>query len=74
MTVIANTTLLIRRIAEVRRRREAIVDRQDRLRGSLPQWALAPLQLVGLTAAEKWNGQLPTTMVPGSAVPFIGVK
>jgi DNA-binding transcriptional MerR regulator len=52
MTVIANTTLLIRRIAEVRRRREAIVDRQDRLRGSLPQWALAPLQLVGLTAAE----------------------
>jgi len=52
MKVITNTTLLIRRIGEVRRRREAIVDRQDRLRGSLPQWALAPLQLVGLTAAE----------------------
>jgi len=52
MTVIANTTLLIRRIGEVRRRREALVDRQDRLRGSLPQWALAPLQLVGLTANE----------------------
>ena len=52
MTVIANTTLLIRRISEVRRRREALVDRQDRLRGSLPQWALAPLQLVGLTANE----------------------
>lgn len=30
--------------------------------------------LINLTAAEKWNGQLPTTMVPGSAVPFIGVK
>jgi regulator of protease activity HflC (stomatin/prohibitin superfamily) len=30
--------------------------------------------LISLTAAEKWNGQLPTTMVPGSAVPFIGVK
>ena len=52
MTIITNTTLLIRRIGEVRRRREAIVDRQDRLRGSLPQWALAPLQLVGMTAAE----------------------
>lgn len=30
--------------------------------------------LVNLTATEKWNGQLPNTMVPGSAVPFIGVK
>lgn len=30
--------------------------------------------LISLTAAEKWNGQLPGTMVPGSALPFIGVK
>jgi regulator of protease activity HflC (stomatin/prohibitin superfamily) len=30
--------------------------------------------LVELVAAEKWNGVLPTTMVPGSAVPFINVK
>lgn len=30
--------------------------------------------LVALTAAEKWDGKLPTTMVPGSSVPFIGVK
>lgn len=30
--------------------------------------------LIALTAAEKWNGQLPTTMIPGAAVPFIGVK
>jgi hypothetical protein len=52
MTIITNTTLLIRRIAEVRRRREAVVERQERLRGSLPQWALAPLQLVGMTASE----------------------
>lgn len=29
--------------------------------------------LVALTATEKWNGVLPSTMVPGSAVPFIGV-
>jgi hypothetical protein len=52
MTVIASTTLLIRRIAEVRRRRDVLVDRQERLRGNLPEWALAPLQLVGLTANE----------------------
>jgi hypothetical protein len=52
MTVITNATLLIRRIGEVRRRRDAVVDRQERLRGSLPQWALAPLQLVGLSGAE----------------------
>jgi regulator of protease activity HflC (stomatin/prohibitin superfamily) len=30
--------------------------------------------LVDLVQAEKWNGILPTTMVPGSTVPFINVK
>lgn len=30
--------------------------------------------LVSLTTAEKWNGTLPTTMVPGSTVPFLSVK
>jgi regulator of protease activity HflC (stomatin/prohibitin superfamily) len=29
--------------------------------------------LVTLTAAEKWNGVLPTTMVPGGATPFVTV-
>jgi regulator of protease activity HflC (stomatin/prohibitin superfamily) len=29
--------------------------------------------LVMLTAAEKWNGVLPTTMVPGGALPFVQV-
>ncbi|HWA31277.1 MAG TPA: prohibitin family protein [Rhizomicrobium sp.] len=29
--------------------------------------------LIGLTAAEKWNGVLPTTMVPGGAAPFIQI-
>jgi regulator of protease activity HflC (stomatin/prohibitin superfamily) len=29
---------------------------------------------VSLVQAEKWNGVLPTTMVPGSAVPFVSVK
>jgi len=28
---------------------------------------------VALTAAEKWDGKLPTTMLPGSAVPFVTV-
>src|ERR1700712_692473 len=30
--------------------------------------------LVTLVQAEKWNGVLPTTMVPGSSVPFVSVK
>lgn len=29
--------------------------------------------VVSLVQAEKWNGQLPVTMVPGSAVPFLNV-
>lgn len=30
--------------------------------------------VVQLRALEKWNGILPTTMIPGATVPFIGVK
>lgn len=30
--------------------------------------------LVALTLAQNWNGQLPTSMIPGSAVPFINVN
>ncbi|ECN9265164.1 prohibitin family protein [Salmonella enterica] len=30
--------------------------------------------LVDLMAVEKWSGQLPTTQVPGSSVPFINIK
>ena len=30
--------------------------------------------LVTLVQAERWNGVLPTTMVPGSAVPFVWLK
>lgn len=29
--------------------------------------------LIELTKAERWNGELPSTMVPGSAIPFIDV-
>lgn len=31
-------------------------------------------ELISLTAAERWDGKLPQTMLPGSAMPFIGVK
>lgn len=31
-------------------------------------------QLVNLVAAERWNGILPTSMVPGSTVPFINLN
>ena len=30
--------------------------------------------LIQLVSAERWNGVLPTTMVPGAAVPFVNVK
>src|SRR4029078_9391983 len=30
--------------------------------------------LVTLVQAERWNGVLPTTLVPGSSVPFVSVK
>lgn len=29
--------------------------------------------LIGLVQAEKWNGQLPTTMVPGSTLPMLSM-
>ena len=29
--------------------------------------------LIDLVQAERWNGQLPTTMVPGGTVPFMNV-
>jgi regulator of protease activity HflC (stomatin/prohibitin superfamily) len=37
--------------------------------------ALAQNQnLIELTKAERWDGKLPTTMIPGSAVPFISAR
>jgi regulator of protease activity HflC (stomatin/prohibitin superfamily) len=30
--------------------------------------------LIELVAAERWDGVLPTTMVPGSAVPFVNIR
>jgi regulator of protease activity HflC (stomatin/prohibitin superfamily) len=31
-------------------------------------------QLTGLVLAEKWNGTLPTSMIPGGTVPFLNVN
>lgn len=31
-------------------------------------------EIVRLTVAEKWDGKLPSTMIPGSSLPFIDVK
>src|SRR6201988_836829 len=30
--------------------------------------------IIALTQAERWNGVLPTTMVPGSTVPFVSIN
>ncbi len=30
--------------------------------------------LVELVSAERWDGKLPSTMVPNAAVPFVSVK
>jgi len=56
--------------------------KQTRLRGEAEAAAIrarseaiaSSPKLVELTLAEKWDGKLPTTMVPGQAVPFISVK
>jgi regulator of protease activity HflC (stomatin/prohibitin superfamily) len=34
----------------------------------------ANADLVQLQAVEKWDGKLPTTMIPGSALPFVNVQ
>lgn len=34
----------------------------------------ANTNLVNLNAIDKWDGKLPTTQVPGTALPFIGIK
>jgi regulator of protease activity HflC (stomatin/prohibitin superfamily) len=34
----------------------------------------ANTNLVQLNAVERWDGKLPSTMLPGSALPFVGVK
>jgi hypothetical protein len=51
-SVITNSILLTRRIRELQRRRQALVGRQEQMRAQLPDWAVEPLRLVGLTNDE----------------------
>ena len=52
-----------------------------RLRGEAEAFAISARgealrdspNLVELTKAERWNGVLPTSMIPGTAVPFLDV-
>ena len=50
--VITNAVLLARRIHELQRRRQGLVAHQEQLRAQLPDWAVEPLRLVGMTAEE----------------------
>jgi hypothetical protein len=51
-SVITNSILLTRRIRELQRRRQALVGRQEQVRAQLPDWAVQPLRLVGMTNDE----------------------
>jgi hypothetical protein len=51
-SVITNAILLARRIAELQRRRQSLIAQQEQLRSQLPDWAVEPLRLVGMTGEE----------------------
>lgn len=51
-SVITNSILLARRIHELQRRRRGLVARQEQLRSQMPDWAVEPLRLVGMTSDE----------------------
>ena len=64
------------RIAQAKAESEAIRLRGDAEAAAIQAKAAALRDnpsYVALTAAEKWDGKLPQTMVPGSAVPFVTV-
>lgn len=70
--------------AEADAQRERFQAQADgiRLRGDAEAQAIksrgealaANAKLVDLMAVEKWDGSLPATQLPGSALPFIGIK
>lgn len=65
------------RVAAARAEAEAIKMRGNAEAEAIKAKADALAQnpsLVNLIQAERWDGKLPMTMVPGNAVPFIGVK
>jgi regulator of protease activity HflC (stomatin/prohibitin superfamily) len=70
--------------AEARAQRERYMAEADgiRLRGEAEAKAISAkaqalaqnTNLVNLNAVEKWDGKLPESLVPGSAMPFIGLR
>jgi hypothetical protein len=52
MSVIANSTLIVRRVTEAHRRRDMLRDRRENVARVLPDWTLLPLRLAGMSAAE----------------------
>lgn len=52
ISVITTALLLTKRIRDLQARRHALVSRQEHLRTQLPDWAVEPLRLVGMTGDE----------------------
>jgi len=60
-----------KKIAEARGEAESLRLRNQSLSEKNIEWERLKVQRI---YAEKWNGQLPTSMIPGSTVPFINIK
>ncbi len=52
ISVITNAMLLAKRIRDLQSRRLCLVSKQEHLRTQLPDWAVEPLRLVGMTNDE----------------------
>jgi hypothetical protein len=50
--VITNAMVLTKRIRDLQVRRQNLVSRQEHLRTQLPDWAVEPLKLIGMTSNE----------------------
>ena len=50
--VITNALFLTKRIRDLQAKRQFLVSRQEQLRTQLPDWAVEPLRLVGMTGNE----------------------
>jgi len=50
--VITNALMLTKRIRDLQARRQGLVSRQEHLRTQLPDWAVEPLRLIGMTNNE----------------------
>lgn len=50
--VITNALVLTKRIRDLQARRQGLVSRQEHLRTQLPDWAVEPLKLIGMTSNE----------------------